>query len=169
MHLGLQPARSARELPGLNGPSRKKTPAVGLPDARRPASQRGTGQEAGAEVRQTPFRVNRCLMGALVPATRDGRGAITLGEPMAERLDPGNVATRLRPTMTQQDIDSMCKALRKEGWTWSQTSFCVALLRNQVAAERERCAKLAELHSRLTWNDDRKAQSIVLAAEIRRT
>ena len=37
-----------------------------------------------------------------------------------------------------------------------------------VAAERERCAKLCDLHSRLTWNDDRKEQSRVLAAEIRR-
>jgi hypothetical protein len=37
-----------------------------------------------------------------------------------------------------------------------------------VAAERERCAKVCDLHSRLTWNDDRKAQSRVLAAEIRR-
>lgn len=37
-----------------------------------------------------------------------------------------------------------------------------------VAAERERCAKICDLHSRLTWNDDRKAQSRVLAAEIRR-
>ncbi len=37
-----------------------------------------------------------------------------------------------------------------------------------VAAERERCAKLCDLHSRLTWNDDRQAQSRVLAAEIRR-
>ena len=36
------------------------------------------------------------------------------------------------------------------------------------AAERERCAKMAELHSRLTWNDDRKAQSRVIAAELRR-
>ena len=37
-----------------------------------------------------------------------------------------------------------------------------------VAAERERCAQVCELHSRLTWNDDRKAQSRVLAEEIRR-
>ena len=37
-----------------------------------------------------------------------------------------------------------------------------------VAEERERCAALCDLHSRLTWNDDRKAQSRVLAAEIRR-
>ena len=42
--------------------------------------------------------------------------------------------------MTQQEINSMCEALRKEGWTWSQISFCVALVRNQVAAERERWA-----------------------------
>lgn len=37
-----------------------------------------------------------------------------------------------------------------------------------VAAERERCAKICDLHSRLTWNDDRQAQSRVLAAEIRK-
>jgi len=37
-----------------------------------------------------------------------------------------------------------------------------------VAAERERCAQVCDLHSRLTWNDDRKAQSRVLAEEIRR-
>ncbi len=37
-----------------------------------------------------------------------------------------------------------------------------------LEAERERCAKLCDLHSRLTWNDDRKAQSRLLATEIRR-
>lgn len=37
-----------------------------------------------------------------------------------------------------------------------------------IEQEREACAKLCDLHSRLTWNDDRKAQSRVLAAEIRR-
>jgi hypothetical protein len=37
-----------------------------------------------------------------------------------------------------------------------------------VAAERERCAQVCDLHSRLTWNDDRKSQSRVLAEEIRR-
>ena len=37
-----------------------------------------------------------------------------------------------------------------------------------VDAERERCAKLCDLHSRLTWNDDRKEQSRLLATEIRR-
>lgn len=42
------------------------------------------------------------------------------------------------------------------------------MISKAVAAERERCAALCELHSRLTWNDDRKAQSRVLAAEIRR-
>jgi len=44
----------------------------------------------------------------------------------------------------------------------------VAMVAAAVAAERERCASLCDLHSRLTWNDDRKAQSRVLAAEIRR-
>jgi hypothetical protein len=39
---------------------------------------------------------------------------------------------------------------------------------DMVAAERERCAQVCDLHSRLTWNDDRKTQSRVLAEEIRR-
>ena len=46
-----------------------------------------------------------------------------------------------------------------------QSDGLAGLIRQQ---ERERCAALCELHSRLTWNEDRKAQSRVLAAEIRR-
>jgi hypothetical protein len=50
---------------------------------------------------------------------------------------------------------------------WSEP-LVRAYAAQQVAAVRERCAALCDLHSRLTWNDDRKAQSRVLAAEIRR-
>ena len=46
--------------------------------------------------------------------------------------------------MTQQELDAMSEALRSQGLTWSQTSFAVSLVRNGVAAERERCAKLVE-------------------------
>ena len=42
------------------------------------------------------------------------------------------------------------------------------LIAEAVEREREACAALCDLHSRLTWNDDRKAQSRLLAAEIRR-
>lgn len=42
------------------------------------------------------------------------------------------------------------------------------LIAEAVEKEREACAVLCDLHSRLTWNDDRKAQSRLLAAEIRR-
>jgi hypothetical protein len=42
------------------------------------------------------------------------------------------------------------------------------LVQAAVVAERERCAQVCDLHSRLTWNDERKAQSRVLAGEIRR-
>ena len=45
---------------------------------------------------------------------------------------------------TQQEIDKLAEALRAQGLTWRQTTFAVALLRNAVAAERERCAKLCE-------------------------
>jgi len=34
-------------------------------------------------------------------------------------------------------------------------------------AEREACAKLCDLHSRLMWNDDRKAQARTMASVIR--
>jgi len=36
-----------------------------------------------------------------------------------------------------------------------------------AAAEREACAKVCDLHSRLMWNDDRKAQARTLASVIR--
>ena len=97
-------------------------------------------------MRQTPFRVNRCLMGALVPAVRDGRGAITLGDPMGERLDPGNVATlneaKETTMMTQQEINGICEALRSQGLKWEQTNFVVALVRDARAAEQASCAPL---------------------------
>jgi hypothetical protein len=57
------------------------------------------------------------------------------------------------------------RLLSEAGYTADQMSAYAA---QERAAERERCASLCELHSRLTWNDDRKAQSRVLAAEIRR-
>ena len=44
--------------------------------------------------------------------------------------------------MTQQELDAMSEALRAKGLTWSQTSFAVSLVRNRVAAERERCAQV---------------------------
>ena len=51
------------------------------------------------------------------------------------------------------------------GMTEKHYEFAVS---KKVAAERERCAKVCDLYSRLTLNDDRKTQSRVLAAEIRR-
>jgi hypothetical protein len=57
---------------------------------------------------------------------------------------------------------------RRPGLQGETELFTRAQLDAAVAAERERCAQVCELHSRLTWNDDRKAQSRVLAEEIRR-
>jgi hypothetical protein len=54
-----------------------------------------------------------------------------------------------------------------EAQEWRDAGHAVVEL-GDVAAEREWCAKVCDLHSRLTWNDDRRAQSRVLAAEIRR-
>jgi hypothetical protein len=40
--------------------------------------------------------------------------------------------------MTQQEIDAMAEALRRQGLTWNQTNFAVSLVRNAEAAERDR-------------------------------
>ncbi len=40
--------------------------------------------------------------------------------------------------MNQEQIDRMAEALRRQGLTWSQTSFAVSLVRNAVEAERDR-------------------------------
>jgi hypothetical protein len=76
--------------------------------------------------------------------------------------------------------DTHAELCSHEGVTWCEDAQFAADVRYTrkdlvaerllaaVAAERERCAKLCDLHSRLTWNDDRQTQSRVLAAEIRR-
>lgn len=46
--------------------------------------------------------------------------------------------------MSQQEIDTLCEALRAQGLTWSQTNFAVSLVRNGAAAERELCARLLD-------------------------
>jgi hypothetical protein len=56
----------------------------------------------------------------------------------------------------------------EHGTEYVLRSEAEAAIQEAVAATLERCAKLCDLHARLTWNDDRKAQSRVLAAEIRR-
>lgn len=47
--------------------------------------------------------------------------------------------------MTQQEIDAMSEALRSQGLTWGQTNFAVSLVRNAVAAERERLQRQNEV------------------------
>ena len=46
--------------------------------------------------------------------------------------------------MNQQEIDEVSEALRKQGLTWNQTNFAVALVRNMQDKEREACAKVCE-------------------------
>ena len=46
--------------------------------------------------------------------------------------------------MTQEQIDKLAEALRRQGLTWAQTNFAVSLVRNAVYLEREACAKVCE-------------------------
>lgn len=46
--------------------------------------------------------------------------------------------------MNQQEIDALSEALRKQGLTWNQTNFAIALVRNMQDKEREACAKACE-------------------------
>ena len=81
----------------------------------------------------------------------------------------GQVDQGVRPAMADSEIlwiyDEVVKNL---GESLNELSFGRSVAMRAAALERERCAKLCDLHARLTWNDDRKAQSRALAAEIRR-
>lgn len=46
--------------------------------------------------------------------------------------------------MNQKELDAIAEALRSQGLTWIQANFAVSLVRNGIASERERCAKLCE-------------------------
>jgi hypothetical protein len=56
-------------------------------------------------------------------------------------------------------LEAECERLKVHAVTLAETARLV---------EQERCAKLCDMYSRLTLNDDRKTQCGMLAAEIRR-
>ena len=53
--------------------------------------------------------------------------------------------------MNQEQIDQIAEALRAQGLTWAQTNFAVSMIGTAVAAERERCAVIAETSHPNDW------------------
>lgn len=51
----------------------------------------------------------------------------------------------MREPISQEQIDSMAAALRRQGLTWSQTNFAISLVRNAVEAEQQAGEAVAEV------------------------
>ena len=89
-----------------------------------------------------------------------------LGQPIAYLYHDASTPKDAHPWLHSTML--VLAADRRQGLRGETPLLTLEQAEAMVAAERERCAVVCELHSRLSWNDDRKAQSRVLAAEIRR-
>ena len=63
--------------------------------------------------------------------------------------ESGRAAERGESDMIQKEIDDLETSFRKHGFTWDQTNFAIAVLRNRVESLRQQLATMTEDRDRL--------------------